>query len=195
MPASPKMTRNFERFHQDQMLVEGCLHGEPEAWSALVDKYKNLIFSIPVKQGFSADEAADIFQTVCLTLISELPRLREPRALPAWLIQTTAHKCFRWRNEGQRYVDMSAREEMLPGEPSKIPETLVAELEREQILRNAVAELSQDCRRMVELLFYRVPSPSYDDIATALQIPKGSIGPTRMRCLEKLKRSLEKNGF
>jgi len=177
------------------MLVEGCLHGEPEAWSALVDKYKNLIFSIPVKQGFSADEAADIFQTVCLTLLSELPRLREPRALPAWLIQTTAHKCFRWKNEGQRYVDMSAREEMLPGEPSAIPETLVAELEREQILRNAVAELPQDCRRMVELLFYRFPSSSYDDIATALQIPKGSIGPTRMRCLEKLKRSLEKNGF
>jgi RNA polymerase sigma factor (sigma-70 family) len=195
MPASPKTTCNFERSQQDQMLVEGCLHGEPEAWSALVDKYKNLIFSIPVKQGFSADEAADIFQTVCLILISELPRLREPRALPAWLIQTTAHKCFRWKNEGQRYVDMSAREEMLPGEPSKIPEALVAELEREQILRNAVAELSQDCRRMVELLFYWAPSPSYDDIATALQIPKGSIGPTRMRCLEKLKRSLEKNGF
>ena len=195
MPASPKMTRNFETSHQDQMLVEGCLHGEPEAWSALVDKYKNLIFSIPVKQGFSADEAADIFQTVCLTLISQLPRLREPRALPAWLIQTTAHKCFRWKNKGQRYVDMSAREEMLAGEPSQIPEMLVAELEREQILRNAVAELPQDCRRMVELLFYRVPSLSYDDIATALQIPKGSIGPTRMRCLEKLKRSLEKNGF
>ena len=195
MPESSKAARSFETSRQDRVLVDGCLHGEPEAWSALVDKYKNLIFSIPIKQGFSADDAADIFQAVCLTLVSELPRLREPRALPAWLIQTTAHKCFRWRSEVHRYVDLVGREETLSSETSEIPEALVVALDREQMLRNSVAELPRDCRRMVELLFYQVPPLSYDDVAAALAIPKGSIGPTRMRCLEKLKRLLEKNGF
>ena len=195
MPESSKAARSFETSRQDQVLVDGCLHGEPEAWSALVDKYKNLIFSIPIKQGFSADDAADIFQIVCLTLVSELPRLREPRALPAWLIQTTARKCFRRRSEVHRYVDVIGREETLSSETSEIPEALVVALEREQMLRNSIAELPRDCRRMVELLFYQVPPPSYDDVAAALAIPKGSIGPTRSRCLEKLKRLLEKNGF
>ena len=195
MSASPKVARSFETSGSDQTLVEACLRGKPEAWSALVDKYKNLIFSIPVKQGFSADDAADIFQTVCLSLVAALPRLREPRALPAWLIQTTAHKCLRWRTEGHRYVNTEFQEETLAAEPSKLPDALIAELEREQKLRDAVAALSPDCRRLVDLLFYQVPPPSYDDLAAALGVPKGSIGPTRMRCLEKLRRVLEKKGF
>ena len=195
MPASSKPARNFHVSQHDRELVGGCLHGEPQAWSALVDKYKNLIFSIPIKQGFSIEDAADIFQAVCLTLVSELHRLREPRALPAWIIQTTAHKCFRWRSEAQRYVDVATREETLSAQPSAIAEALLVEFEREQLLRNAIAGLPEDCRRMVELLFYRIPQPSYDDIANELRIPKGSIGPTRKRCLEKLKHALEKNGF
>jgi DNA-directed RNA polymerase specialized sigma24 family protein len=63
------------------------------------------------------------------------------------------------------------------------------------MVRDAMSELPADCKRLVELLFYRAPPPSYDDLALALEVPKGSIGPTRMRCLEKLRRLLEKNGF
>jgi RNA polymerase sigma factor (sigma-70 family) len=180
---------------QDHLLVQDCLHGNEEAWSALVDKYKNLIFSIPIKRGLSPDDAADIFQSVCLTLVSELPRLREPRALPAWLIQTTVRKCFHWKNQGRRYVDVELQQERLPDPSLKMVEELLEELEREQMVRIAVAGLSPDCRRLVELLFYRVPRPSYDDLAAALKMPKGSIGPTRMRCLENLRLLLEKSGF
>jgi RNA polymerase sigma factor (sigma-70 family) len=180
---------------QDQFLVQNCLQGDQEAWSALVDKYKSLIFSIPVKRGFSPDDAADIFQAVCLTLLSELPRLREPRALAAWLIQTTGHKCFHWKGQSRRYLDTELQQEKLPDESIKIPDELLEEIEREQMVRDAVSELSTDCRRLIELLFYRVPRPSYDDLAAALKIPKGSIGPTRMRCLESLGRLLKKKGF
>lgn len=175
--------------------MEDCLRGKQKAWSALIDKYKNLIFSIPIKRGFSSDDAADIFQAVCLALVSELARLRDPRALPAWLIQTTSHNCFRWEEESRRYVNTEFQEEKLADNSPKIPEELLSELEREQMVRDAMSELPADCKRLVEVLFYRVPPPSYDDLAMALEIPKGSIGPTRMRCLEKLRRLLEKNGF
>jgi len=67
----------------DERLIGRCLKGDQEAWSALIDKYKNLIYSIPMKLGMHQD-AGDIFQSVCVDLLSELPRLREHRALPKW---------------------------------------------------------------------------------------------------------------
>ena len=195
MSASAKAVRKMQASPQDEFLVKECLSGNQAAWSALIDKYKNLIFSIPIKRGFSSDDAADIFQAVCLALVSELPRLRSPRALPAWLIQTTSRKCFRWQDTSRRYSNTELQEETLLDESSKVPEELVAQLEREHIVRDAVSELSTDCKRLVELLFYQTPSPSYDDLASALGTPKGSIGPTRIRCLEKLRRLLEEKGF
>src|SRR5260370_39219027 len=80
----------------DVRLVRDCLRGREEAWSALIHKYKNLIFSIPIKYGLSRDDAADVFQGVCLGLLSELPKLRDPRGLPKWLLQVTAHNCLHW---------------------------------------------------------------------------------------------------
>src|SRR5437764_1423058 len=62
----------------DRRLVEACLSGNESAWAALVDKYKNLIYSIPIRWGFSQDDATDIFQSVAAQLLSELNRLREP---------------------------------------------------------------------------------------------------------------------
>jgi RNA polymerase sigma factor (sigma-70 family) len=194
MSAEPGRAETEQTFWQDQSLVQECLKGSEEAWSTLIDKYKNLIFSIPVKYGFSSEDATDIFQMVCLSLLSHLPRLREPRALAAWLIQTTAHNCFRWQTRRERQIDV-VHEQNVPGEAPKIPDEILRDLEREQLLRDAVAELSGDCRRLVELLFFQSDSLSYDEIAGVLGIPKGSVGPTRMRCLEKLRQSLEKKGF
>ena len=188
-----KTSRKMDISRQDHLLVQDCLHGNQEAWSAIDRKYKNLIFSIPIKRGFSPDDAADIFQTVCLALVSELPRLREPRALPAWLIQTTSHKCFQWQDKSWRSTEITRGDTL--GRIAEGTGRAFGGLQREQIVRDAVAELSTQCRRLVELLFYRMPASSYDDLAASLEIPKGSVGPTRMRCLEKLRRLLEKKGF
>src|ERR1700674_3611349 len=86
----------------DSRLVRECLGGSEEAWRALIFKYKNLIFSIPVKYGFSTDDSTDIFQAVCLDLLSELPKLRAVKALPKWIMQITAHKCFHRKQQQQR---------------------------------------------------------------------------------------------
>ena len=77
----------------DEQLIKQCLKGNQAAWSALIDKYKNLVYSIPIKMGMYQD-AGDIFQAVCVDLLTELPKLREHRALPKWLMQTCYHKCL-----------------------------------------------------------------------------------------------------
>src|SRR5215472_2848217 len=76
----------------DEVLVRECLRGHEEAWSALVDKYRNLIFSIPIRCGICRQDASEIFQEVCLKLLSHLHELREPRTLAEWLIQLTFHE-------------------------------------------------------------------------------------------------------
>ena len=189
-----KFAGQIESSAQDGVLVQECLKGSEEAWSALIDKYKNLIFSIPIKYGFSPDEAAEIFQAVCVAVLQELPHLREPRALASWLIQMTSHKCFRRKEQRNRYIDMEL-DETLPDELPKVPEQLFREIEREQILREALAALSPDCKRLVQLLFFENPPVPYEELSKTLGMAKGSIGATRMRCLEKLRRWLEKKGF
>ncbi|MBV9303718.1 MAG: sigma-70 family RNA polymerase sigma factor [Acidobacteriaceae bacterium] len=194
MTAFPKAAREMNPSRPDERLVQDCLAGKEEAWSALIEKYKNLIFSIPIKYGFSPEDATDIFQSVCLGLLQELPQLREPRALAAWLIQMTSHKCFRWRRDQKRFVETEAQG-IRSDESPAMPEAILAELEREQILREALTELSPDCRRLVDLLFFENPPIPYEDLARNFGMAKGSIGATRMRCLEKLRRWLEKKGF
>jgi RNA polymerase sigma factor (sigma-70 family) len=179
----------------DTRLVKECLGGSEEAWSALVDKYKNLIFSIPIKYGFSSDDATDIFQAVCLEMLTELHKLREPKALPKWIMQVTAHKCFHRKRQMQR-ADGSDPEEILKGQavPARA-EKILREAEDEQTLRQAVGELAPQCRRLVEMLFFEEPSRPYQEIAKALGIAVGSIGFTRQRCLERLHRLLTELGF
>jgi RNA polymerase sigma factor (sigma-70 family) len=178
----------------DEQLVRKCLSGNDEAWSALIDKYKNLIFSIPVKYGFPPDEADEIFQDVCSTLVVELPRLRNPQALAAWLIQTTSRRCFQFKRERQRYV-LTDPKEFSSGQVDDIPENIVREIERAQILRSAVAELAPRCQEMVHLLFFQEPPLPYEDVARKIGVAKGSIGFLRMRCLERLRKALEEKGF
>lgn len=182
-------------FDEDTRLVKECLRGEEIAWSKLVSKYKNLMFSIPIKYKFSQEEAADIFQSVCLDLVNELTRLREPRALAGWLIRVTHNKCFHHMKDKQRY---GVQEDNQP-EPSvpaaEIPENQLRELEREQHLRTALGALNERCRRLVAMLFFESPPRPYQEVAKALTLATGSIGFIRARCLEKMRKKLEEIGF
>jgi len=190
-----KASGSFQDSSEDERLVKECLKGNQTAWADLVNKYKSLIFSIPLKYGFNREDASEIFQSVCLTLLAELPNLRQPRALGAWLIQTTSHKCFRWRREQQKYIEPQTGRFELSAEDSQLPERLLRQIEQEQILRESLNALPPACKRLIELLFFQDPPVSYDDAATLLGVAKGSIGATRMRCLERLRRSLEGKGL
>src|SRR5215813_9226014 len=80
-------------------LVAACLSGDERAWNLLLDRYKNLIYSIPIRYGAPHQDAADIFQAVCLDLFNELSRLRDTEALQGWLIRVTTNKCYHWKRK------------------------------------------------------------------------------------------------
>lgn len=181
----------------DARLVRYCLEGDEQAWNAILAKYKNLIYSIPVRYGLPPEDCSDIFQSVCLDLLKELPRLREPRALAGWLIKVTAHRCFHWRRRESRYVTGEDERLNLEQPPEGAPplEELLDEVEREQALRVAVRALPDRCRRLVEMLFYDFPPEPYASVAKKLGLARGSIGFIRRRCLDRLRRSLESKGL
>ncbi len=179
----------------DTRLVRECLQGNQEAWSALIDKYKNLIFSIPLKYGFSADDSTDIFQAVCLELITELPKLRKPQALPKWIMQVTAHKCFHGKRQQQRTEPLEDHPEAKAEQVAARGEAILREAEEEHQLRQAMAELRPRCRELVRMLFFEEPAREYREIAKSLGIAVGSIGFIRQRCLERLRRRLQEMGF
>jgi RNA polymerase sigma factor (sigma-70 family) len=185
------------RLWSDDRLVRGCLNGRDAAWAALLEKYKKLIYSIPVKYGLSADEATDVFQETCLALLSELPRLRDPRALPKWLMQVTSHKCLRLKQQHERTgaIDDTAGRLSEVADTGRRSDQLILEVEREQALREAMSTLSPRCLRLIQMLFFESPSRPYQEIARTLNLACGSIGFIRGRCLERLRARLLRNGF
>src|SRR5947209_3344254 len=140
----------------DDRLIKRCLNGDQEAWSALIDKYKNLIYSIPIKLGMYQD-AGDIFQAVCLDLLAELPRLREHRALPKWLMQTCYHKCLRYQRSASREVGLDP-ESAEPHDGQPLPEQLLVQLEKEQMVRDGISEMPARCGRMIRMLCFEIPA-------------------------------------
>ncbi len=181
---------------EDAELVEACLEGNQDAWSALVEKYKRLVYSVPFKYRLSQEDAADVFQAVWIDLHAELGRLRETKALRSWLATVAAHKCFRLKGRQRRLAEEPQEdyEGRLSDGRATTPE-LLEEVEREQKMREAVGLLPERCQRIVQMLFYQQPPVPYEDLARQLGLAEGSIGFIRGRCLKKLRKTLEEMGF
>jgi RNA polymerase sigma factor (sigma-70 family) len=177
----------------DAHLVKQCLRGSEAAWATLISKYKNLIYSIPVRYGFSQSDSADIFQAVCLDLLNELPRLREPNALAGWLIQITRNRCFHEMHAQQKREPLETEDQRLDVAIDE-PKDVVEQSEREQQLREAMVELSPRCQKLLQMLFFEMPARPYEEVAKDLDLALGSIGFIRRRCLDKLRVRLEQLG-
>jgi len=179
----------------DTRLVRECLSGNEQAWSLLIEKYKALIYSIPVKYGLPPQEAADVFQATCMELLTRLPQLREPGALPKWLMQVAYHQCYRWKRQSQRMVSRDTQPDLPEAETPAVAEALVQQTQEEQMLREAMAVLAPKCRRLIELLFFETPSRPYREVASELGLAVGSIGFTRQKCIDRLRRRLSELGL
>ena len=182
----------------DRELVAACLEGDAAAWEALILRYQRLIYSIPIKNGFSVVDASDVFQSVCVVLLERLPSLRDHNKISSWLMTTTNRECWRVAAQWKRESTASARDaeagrdrmsEVASGEP--LSDELQALLEQQHTVRLAVTALPERCRELITMLFYDKDEPSYARIASRMKIPVSSVGPTRARCLEKLKKELE----
>lgn len=154
-----------------------------------------MIYSIPVKYGLPAADAADVFQATCLELLARLPEVREPRALPKWLLQVAHHQCWRWKHRQQKTLSRDSTPLLPEAEIPAIAESLVQQTHEEQTLREAMASLEAKCRRLIDLLFFETPSRPYAEVAQALGLAVGSVGSARQRCIQKLRHKLQDRGF
>jgi len=177
----------------DESLVKQCLSGNQDAWNALLQKYRNLIYSIPLKYGMSRDDANDIFQQVCMQLLRHLDELRDHKSLPAWLITVTTRLCTDSISRDRRFEVPVTESNGL--NISEAPEKMLRALEQEQIFREEMALLQPRCRALLHMLFFETPAVPYATVAKKLGLAAGSIGFTRMRCLQSLRRQLEERGF
>lgn len=176
----------------DAELITACRQGKAEAWDELVTRYERLVYTIPLRYGLSRTEADDVFQTVWVTLLEKLPTLREPERVASWLVTTARRATWDQRrgaeHERTEAVDPAELPVVLDG---VTPEELVAEFQQAQRTRQAADRLDERCRRLLYYLYQDSDSHSYADIAEKLGLTTGSIGPTRARCLEKLRSMLE----
>lgn len=182
-------------------LIERCLSGDDVAWGELVARYQGLIYSVPRRMGLSPDDAADVFQAVCILLYQRLDSVRDPNRLGGWLLTTATREAVR----ASRRVRRDAQREGARDEDGEVLEADLRDIrpladehreaiERAQLLRSALAELSERCRLLLEALLGD-DEPNYRDIARRLDIPIGSIGPTRARCFARLRELLAARGL
>ena len=170
-------------------LVGRARTGDKQAWDALVERYAPLIWSICRRYRLDGADAADVSQTVWLHLMVHLGNLRDPAALPGWLATTTRRECGRAVRaaRGPLAAGSGLDAESLPDEQAATAEQELLAAERHAALREAFGDLPADWQRLIALLAADPPLP-YAEISARLGIPIGSIGPTRRRCLHKLRR-------
>lgn len=178
-----------------QELVAAALEGDQAAWQQIVDRHAGLVWS--VVRGFRLGEAesSDVAQTVWLRLVENLPRIHQPAALPGWLATTARRECIRALRRAQREVPTESAldaEGEAPDEDS--PEWHLLADERQRAVWRAVSTLARRCQLLLRALAYDA-GHSYAEISAALDMPVGSIGPTRSRCLQQLRRALEPDGY
>lgn len=184
----------------DTALVQACRAGDAEAWEQLIRRYQRLIYSIPLRAGLDEDNAAEVFQHVFSALFEKLDTLVQPERLRSWLVTTARRESWvlarrQRRTIGLPQTDSDAITDDDLADDSPLPDEELERLERQHLIRQAVANLDERCRILIELLFYQHEPPSYADIALTLGTREGSIGPTRARCLEKLRIALIKLGL
>ena len=185
----------------DAELVHACRQNDEAAWAVLVSRYRRLVYGIAVHAGLDEHASAEVFQRVFARLVENLDGIEQPHRLRAWLVTTARRESGRVRRREQREPSAQSTPDMydhavstLPDD-AMLPDVIVIDLERRHLVRTSVAALDERCRHLLELLFYRADVPAYADVAAALGTPEGSVGPTRARCLDKLRRMLDTAGY
>lgn len=181
----------------DADLWDLCTRGREDAWAALVQRYRRLVYTVPRRAGLDAEACADVFQSCFQRLYEHVGRLHDPERLRAWLVTTAKRESLRLMERARQRAEVSGSVTGEDGheadpldrvaDPSPLPEDLLASLEEHHRLQAAVGLLDCRSRRFVELLFLQDEPLPYSDIAERLGMAEGSIGPTRARVLAKLR--------
>lgn len=168
-------------------LLAAAADGDQQAWDALVDRFTGLLWTVARSHRLSTADAADVVQTTWLRFVEQLGRIREPERAGAWLATTCRRESLRvLRRDGRQVPTDDERTLERPDTTAVGVEDLVVRVERDQLLWAAVEALPDRCRQLLRVLAAD-PAPSYEEVSAALAMPVGSIGPTRGRCLQRLR--------
>lgn len=171
-------------------LVARVRDGDPAAWDQLVQRFASLLWGIARGHRLDTATAGDVVQTVWLRLVENLDTIREPAALPGWLSVTTRRECLRvLRTHGRTQPTEDEDLVAVPADDDPVDLHVLTE-ERDRALWAAFDRLGERCRLLLRVLMAD-PPPSYDEVSQALDMPIGSIGPTRGRCLDRLRTLLD----
>jgi RNA polymerase sigma factor (sigma-70 family) len=168
------------------LLVKGAASGDQAAWDALVARYTNLLWSIARGYRLERTDAADVVQVAWLRLVEHLPRLRDPERVGAWLATTVRRECLQVVSRRKR--DLPVVDDVfdaVPDTSAPVDARLLAD-EQAATLWSAFEQISGRCQHLLRVLMAD-PPPSYVEVSEVMEMPVGSIGPTRARCLDRLR--------
>jgi RNA polymerase sigma factor (sigma-70 family) len=180
----------------DHALITGCVEGDQQAWIQLLSRYKRLIYGVTVRFQLDAEDRHDVFQAVCLETLKNLASVRNAASLRYWILTITIRQCcilLKRKREESKHDPVDAASALQDSRPDTMQIYLAAE--REAIVREAMEELPERCRSLIDLLFFSNDKNSYSQLGNALGLSKDTIGSTRLRCLERLRKILESKGF
>ncbi len=174
-------------------LVRAAADGDRAAWDQLVAGFAGLVWAVARGHRLPADDAADVFQTTWLRLVEQLPRVREPERVGAWLATTARRECLRVLRRADREPATQSDVLELTADDAPPVDDRLLRGERDEVLWRLLDSSSPRCRELLRVLLADPPL-AYTEVSTVLDMPIGSIGPTRRRCLENLRRRLAEAG-
>ncbi|HEX2029184.1 MAG TPA: sigma-70 family RNA polymerase sigma factor [Nitriliruptorales bacterium] len=176
-------------------LVRAATAGDQRAWDGLVERFTGLVWSVARAHRLTTADAADVVQTTWLRLVEHLDTIRDPRRVGAWLATTARREALRTLRTTGRELPTDDEGDLRPTsmDTDAADQPLLA-AERDALLWDVVESLTDQCRRLLRVLAAD-PPPTYQQVAAALGMPVGSIGPTRARCLDRLRAAVARAGI
>ena len=177
----------------DLELWRKILDGDPKAWATIVKRYQSLIYAVATRAGLSQIDAADCFQQTWVLLYTNRKKLQDPSRLSAWLVTTAKREAIRLKHR----IGSDPNKDDATEQPDTAPlaDEELMQMEKQAQLEIAISQLDVRCRNLVDAFFFADEDKSYEEIAKSVGIASNSLGPIRRRCLERLKRILEENGY
>jgi RNA polymerase sigma factor (sigma-70 family) len=191
-PRPPRLQRTWA-VRVDPSEVAGCVRraaaGDKDAWDAIIESFSGLVWTVANGHRLGPADTAEVMQTTWLRLLENLDRIREPERLGGWLATTSRRESLRMLRLRGRELPTEDEDSMGAAVGSAAsPEQIVLDSDRDRRLWSAFARLNNRCQQLLHLVI--VVQPPYAEISAAMDMPIGSIGPTRQRCLERLRRLL-----
>ena len=178
----------------DRDLIRRCRQGSAGAWRRVLDNYERLVYSIPLRYGLSQHDAADVAQITFTILLQSLDTLPDDSRLGAWLATVARRHTWRFMKRNQR----ETASERLEGADIAESVILLGKSDADSIehwelsdwLDAGLSQISERCRKLLLALYFQPEQPTYAEVAEHMGMPLGSVGPTRARCLRRLRQLL-----